>query len=194
MAASNVPMRANRSSPKAPNPLDMLVDVLSDVLLYAVYVRPERWRHSEKTRHHVIHVHPFSLFALVLYISFYTWTLLDCLGDSSRTDRELWHWMLLACDPHWPTTSGGISLKWRWDPKGGRIIIDFWKGLTCRERCIALNFWPASQLLSECCSMLQCRASKLKWLHVAWVAWECNGSSGHTYVMSCKCVCEDDVL
>lgn len=22
---------------------------------------------------------------------------------------------------------GGISLKWRWDPKGCRIIIDFWK-------------------------------------------------------------------
>ena len=28
----------------------------------------------------------------------------------------------------WAYFPGGISLKWRWDPKGCRIIIDFWKG------------------------------------------------------------------
>ena len=37
-------------------------------------------------------------------------------------------------DPDLSSRAGGIDLKWRWDPKHFRIIIDFWKGGTAGEK------------------------------------------------------------
>ena len=83
----------------------------------------------------------------------------------------------------WAYFPGGISLKWRWDPKGCRIIIDFWKG---HRHWVLLYTYVAVICSAALQSWSGHMTLELAWAAwVAWVAWECNesfGHFGHSYV------------